>query len=233
MNRHLFHPPKFGLGRCARACALLMFFLLPALAGCAHHNSVKPLEYTLISPYGHVRTWAVAPVINLSGSRAFDPLRVSDELFEELQQVQNLNVLPVDKSLMAMQQLQMPMLTSAKSALQIAELLHADGIVVAAITAYNPYTPPTVGMDIQLYSVHGQRPGLAPQPVAQVSAMFTAANRTVRMELRNFATGRSGADHTMGRRRYLVDIDAYMRFVCHAMAQRLLLQVQKARLNGR
>lgn len=217
--------------RAATCCAA--FAMLAAAAGCAHHRTIKPLEYTLKSPYAHVRTWAVAPIINLSGSRAFDPLRVSDELFEELQQVQNLNVLPVDKSLMAMQRLQMPMLTSAKSALQIAELLHADGIVVAAITAYNPYTPPTVGMDIQLYSVRGARPGRPVAPVAQVSALFNAANRTVRMELKNFATGRSGADHTMGRRRYLVDVDAYMRFVCHAMAQRLLLQVQAARSNGR
>lgn len=227
----------FGSRRLRRvAAAALLLAAGIGLPGCAHHRTSRPMESILQSPYRNVRTWVVAPVINLSGSRWFDPLTVSDELFGELQQVQSLNVLPVNKTLMAMERLRMGQINSAKSAAKIAELLHADGIVVAAITAYDAYNPPTVGMDIQMYSVRSiekAAPGAPIEPVAQVSAIFNAANRSVRTELRNYAAGRKGSDKVLGTRRYLLDSNAYMRFVCHAMIQRLLVQVQLARSVGR
>ncbi len=72
------------------------------MGGCEFFTGEKkveppPLEYELTSPYKGVRTLAVAPAVNQSGSRDFDVLKVSDSLFEELQQVEGLNVLPAEQ----------------------------------------------------------------------------------------------------------------------------------------
>ena len=82
--------------------------VLLALAGCETPKPPPPCEYILTSPYSGLRTLAVAPVINQSGSRDFDPLAVSDTLFAELQQVRGLNVLPLNKTLAAMQRSENP-----------------------------------------------------------------------------------------------------------------------------
>ena len=62
----------------------------------------RPLEYTLHSPYSGVRTLAIAPSFNLSPSHDFDPLVVSDLLFAELQGVESINALPVNRTLAVM-----------------------------------------------------------------------------------------------------------------------------------
>lgn len=111
-----------------------------------------PIEYAVQSPYTQTHTLAIAPAINLSGSRDFDPLVVSDTLYAEMQQVQNLNVLPLNKTLLAMRRLGVRSIDDVKTAQALAEALGADGLVVPAVTAYDPYNPPTMGMILQLYT---------------------------------------------------------------------------------
>lgn len=130
---------------------------LAALAGCSFFSGEKkakpiPIEFSLESPYSTVRTLAVAPAINLSPSRDFDPLTVSDTLFAEMQQVRDLNVLPLNKTLLAMRRLGVRDINDPKTAQKIAEMLGADGLVIPAVTAYDPYNPPTIGMVLQLYT---------------------------------------------------------------------------------
>jgi len=137
-----------------------------AAPGCSFLTGEKkvtppPLEYTIVSPYDDMRTLAIAPAINLSGSHDFDPLVVSDTLFAEMQQVQGLNVLPVNKTLLAMQRLRIHSIDDPRVAQQLAEMLGADGIVIPAITAYDPYNPPTVGMILQLYTPESHAPTAA------------------------------------------------------------------------
>src|SRR4051812_13995675 len=103
--------------------------------GCSFFSGEKkpaprPIEFSLESPYAGVKTLAVAPAINLSGSRDIDPLVVADALFEELQQVRDLNVLPVNKTLMAMNHLGMRSIDDAHAAQMLAEALGADGLVI-------------------------------------------------------------------------------------------------------
>ncbi len=128
-------------------------------------------------------------------------------------------------------------------------------MVITAVTAYDPYNPPTVGMTIQLYTARdlgvlpepeartlsGQalpsegsdmRADAGPQPVTQVSAIFPATNQTVLQELNDFAKGRSDYESALQDRRYLVDIDYYTRFVCHAMTRRLL-ETERGRVGSR
>lgn len=240
-----------------------------AMAGCAFFTgeSKRPpqsIEYSYFSPYPAVRTLAIAPTINLSGSRDFDPLVVSDTLYAEAQQVQNLNVLPLNKTLIAMQRLRITAIDDPAAAQRVAQYLGADGLIISAVTAYDPYNPPVVGMRLQMYTppaaipataaataapeptfhaatnsgtvrANPDRPTLvadvapaAPeplvlrQPVSQVAAVFNATNQSVLRELETFVRGRTQYDSAMMDRKYLLDSDAYMRFVCNAMMRRLM-----------
>jgi hypothetical protein len=233
----------------------LMAAVLMAVAGCDAKNEPPPLEYAMYSPYPAVRTYAVAPVVNLSGSRDFDSLMVADALFGELTQVRQLQVLAVNKTLATMQRLGIEGIRSAADAQRVANAMGADAIVIAAITAYDPYNPPTIGMTLQLYTARdlgvppeqmerdlsGQplpteggelRADAGPQPVSQISAIFPATNQTVLVELNDFAKGRSDYESALQDRRYLVDIDYYTRFVCHAMTRRLL-ETERGRISSR
>ena len=79
--------------------------LVCALTGCGENHRPPPLEFAIHTPYSSVKTLAIAPAINLSGSRDFDPLVVSDTIFAEMQQVEELNVIPLNKTLIAMERL--------------------------------------------------------------------------------------------------------------------------------
>ena len=212
----------------------------------------RPVEYMLHSPYSGVRTIAVVPSFNLSPSHDFDPLVVSDLIFAELQSVQAIHALPVNRTLAAMTQLHMGQVRTAADAQALAALLGADAIVVPSVTAYDPYRPPVVGMTLQIYTVKEMGPAPEPegrqlsgqplpreaqplnpnQPASQVSAIFNANNQTVLVELRDFAKGRTDYDSALQEDRYLADSEAYMRFVCHAMIRRML-DVESTRVNGR
>lgn len=244
-----------------RVASLVMAVIgcgLLALAGCESPKLPPPREYLLSSPYAGVRTLAVAPSTNLSPSQDFDPLKVSDQIFEELQQVQGLNVLPVNKTLAAMQKLGLRHLDSVEAAQRLADAMGVDGLVAPVVTAYDPYRPPTIGMVLQLYTgkqamqVMAAEPearqvsGVAlagpgaptmatagtAQPVSQVEAMFNAHNQAVLSELREFAKGRTNYESALQEERFLADMDAYTRFVAHAMVRRLI-QVEVGRVSGR
>jgi hypothetical protein len=222
----------------------LLSLVLPACA--PEKKPPPPREFHLTSPYTDVRTYAVAPVVNLSGSRDLDPLAISDVLFSELQQVQNLNVLPVNKTLAAMELLKIRTINTPQKAQAIAEAVGADALVVPAITSYDPYNPPSIGMSLQLYTldtlagpppvvshqINGAAiPGDAPkarQPVVEIAAIFNATNQTVLQELQSFARGRTDYQSALQEERFLADIDAYTRFVCHAMVRRLI-EVERVR----
>ena len=224
--------------------AVLVLGCLSAVGGCSFLTGEKkappppPIEYTERSPYRETRTLAVAPAINLSGSRDFDPYAVSDALFSELQQVAGLNVLPLNKTLMAMRRLGIRTIDHPAEARQLAAFLGADGLVVPAVTAYDPFNPPAMGLTLQMYlpappPAQGEKADPAlDKPVSQASAVFNATNQSVLRELRDFARGRTQYDSALEEQKFLMDSDLYVRFVCHAMVRRLM-EVERARVAGR
>jgi len=218
--------------RISFACTLA---LAAALAGCMGENkpAPPPIETFISSPYADVHTFAIAPAINLSGSRDFDQLAVSDSLFAELQQVSGLNVLPLNRTLFAMRQLGIRSIDDPAQAQKIAESLGANGLIVPAVTAYDPYNPPMIGMILQVYTPR-KSPTAPPekQPVSQAGAVFNATNQSVLRELRDFARGRTQVDSALGDQKFLMDSDLYLRFVSHAMVRRLM-EVERARVSGR
>jgi len=218
-----------------RHAAKLCIVVACAMAsGCSllHDKPVPPppLEYSINSPYRSVHTIAIAPAVNLSGNHDFDVLAVSDSLFEEMQQVRNLNALPLNKTLIVMRKLNMRSIDTPQDAQVLIKALGADAIIIPAVTAYDPYNPPVVGMTLQLYSLAGAEPAVSGggvggpehQPVSQVSAVFNASNQTVLHELRDFAAGRTEYETALQDEKFLVDSDSYMRFVSHAMIRRLM-----------
>lgn len=230
----------------ARVCGTLV---LLALAGCGLTDKKAPpppVEVAISSPYPGVHTLAIAPTINLSGSRDFDPLVVSDTLFGEMGQVPGLNVLPLNKTLLAMQRLGVRTIDDPKVAQRLASMLNADGLVIPAVTAYDPYNPPNVGMILQMYTPASGRPTAVAarpntstsaedyigQPVSQVNGVFNATNQSVLHELRTYAAGRTEYDSALQEKKFLVNADLYMRFVCHAMVRRLM-EVESSRAPDR
>ena len=233
-------------GRVVAAACLL------ALGACQSAPTPQPRELSTASPYPDVWTYGVAPAQNLSGSTTVDVLKVSDTLFSELQQVQGLQVLPVNKTLRVMEKLGLRQIDSAATAQRVAAALGVDALVVPVITQYDPYRPPVVGMVLQLYTppaVAASEPiarqitgealdmpeepaGPARQPVSQVEAVFNASNQSVLRELHMFALGRTDRESALAEDRYLVDQDAYLRFVAHVMVGRLM-EVEQVRLTDR
>ena len=227
----------------ARILAAVAWVALAGPGGCSTHKaSPPPVEFPMESPYAGVRTLGVAPAINLSGSHDFDPLVVSDQIYAQLQQVQGLNVLPLNKTLMAMQRLGIHSLDNPQAVQALAEAMGADGIVVPAVTAYDPYNPPVVGMILQMYTPGpnrlvsiGARSNSATtaetfqtQPVSQVNGIFNSRNQSVLRELQGFARGRTEYDSALREKKFLMDADEYMRFVSHSMVLRLM-DVERSR----
>ncbi len=180
---------------------------------------------------------AVAPALNFSGSPDFDPNAVADLMASELSCVDGVKVLPVSRTLAVLAQQGLDEVESPEHALAIRDRLGADAILVFAVTEYNPYDPPVVGITAQLYGWLPKRlprrvdPVLASRsasplvyseeyspdaPIAQASRVFNAANVAVVEELKEFAAARGADNGAFGWRKYVVSQQHYLRFCCHA-----------------
>jgi hypothetical protein len=98
-------------------------------------------------------TIAVAPALNFSGSSEFDPNAVADLMASELGSVAGVEVIPVSRVLAVLAQQGRREVASPEHARQIVEHLGADAILIFAVTEYDPYHPPVVGIAAQLYGV--------------------------------------------------------------------------------
>tara|TARA_B100000941_G_scaffold285893_1_gene258586 strand:+ start:166 stop:990 length:825 start_codon:yes stop_codon:yes gene_type:complete len=199
---------------------VLYYLVLLILGGCtaspwvSREQGPKPN-----SLYADRVIWAVVPLRNESGSATANGSLLADSLANSLQTVENMDVLPVNRVIAAMQALELPSLRSPVDVMHLARTLGVDGIVVGTITAYDPYDPPKVGLQLELYQT-SQRlqsqavdirelmsaptgnttpapgtPGQVPgdiAPVSTASAMLDASNPIVRQRLRVYASGRGG-----------------------------------------
>lgn len=229
---------------------LLAIFALAALllAGC---GSKPPVDTHLVSPYPASRVVAIAPFMNQSGSQDVDSLAVSDIFFSELQMVRGFQVLPVNRTLQAMVALKMRTLNGPADVLRLAEFLGADMIFVGAVTAYDPYNPPMVGLAVQLYALPGSGPqsvggGVNPvalgragrpfpasgdlddsdpnRPRSQINEVFNASHNIVQKQVRDFAEIRGADNSPLGWQLYVKSAPHYLRFCCHRAIRDVLMQ---------
>ncbi len=131
--------------------ALVLISGMMAGTGCSHPPPQYGVERPILLP-GHKRqVWAVAPAVNLSGQKAVDPILQADLLYQQLQQVQGLTIVPVNRVAEVLGSLRLEKIQSEQQAAIICDLLGCDGLIVPTVTAYDPYNPPKMGAALVLF----------------------------------------------------------------------------------
>jgi hypothetical protein len=217
------------------------WLLVGGLWGCTSRPPPYGSEETLALPGSRRQTWAVAPVVNLSGARGVDPLLQADVLYIQLQQVTGLNVIPVNRVWDVYRALGIGQVQSQRQAELVCELLGCDALVLGTVTIYDPYEPPRMGAALQVFRRGDFRvpPDVDPRELARAAApttqaamppghfvqavgMFDAANGTTRQRLLAYASGRHDPQGPLRERGYLVEMDRYAGFVYHELLVELL-----------
>lgn len=226
-----------GLGQ-GNAWWMLVALCLP---GCSslRNRTIVPLA----SPVWAGLTIAVAPAINQSGSADFDPNRFADLMASELSHAHGIGVIPVSRVLAVLAAQGLKQVTGPSHAHEVMGLLGADAILVFAVTEYDPFDPPSIGISAQLYGAWPGSNGGAMDPVAlsrqttltsrqagggsrrllaQMHRVFNASLRSTIREIKVFAADRDGDTSPYGWRKYMVSQQHYIRYCCHATIRALL-----------
>ena len=218
------------------------------IIGCQSGPKPYGTEQQTYLPGQHRQIWAVAPAVNLSGQEV-DPLIQADDLYEQLQQVHGLTVIPVNRVAQVFASLQIARVQSAEQAALVCQQLGCDALIVPTVTIYDPYDPPKFGASLQVFrkdkvelppnvDVHelsraATPPPGEPLPTPQQAAfkqsvgMFDAANGTVRERLNAYATGRNDPNGPLAQREYLLCMDRYCGFVYHELIGELIRSITK------
>jgi hypothetical protein len=115
------------------------------------HSGCAVVPVSVGNPIPGMTTVAVAPFFNLSAEPSVDGRRFALAYFSELQKTANYQVIPVGTVEVAIRENDLDM-SSPADAVKLAAILDADAVVVGAVTHYNPYYPPQMGVHIQWYS---------------------------------------------------------------------------------
>jgi len=219
------------------------------MAGCQDKPPNYGVEDQTYFPGKQRQVWAVAPAVNLSGQEV-DPLLQADDLYEQLQHIHGLTIIPVNRVAQVFSGLQIARVQSAEQAAIICDQLGCDGLIVPTITIYDPYDPPKFGASLQLFrkgqsaasipnvDVHelsrAATPGAGePMPVPQLAGfkqtvgIFDASDGSVREHLAQYAVGRNDPVGPLGSREYLLNMDRYCGFVYHELTVELMRSIQK------
>jgi hypothetical protein len=220
------------------------------LVGCSSGEKPYGRERQLVLPGDSAQVWAVAPVLNLSGQPGVDPILQADLLYQQLQTVQGLTVIPVDRVAQVYMANGIDRIQSPEQALAVMDVLGCQGLVIATITQFDPYNPPKIAMAVQLFRKDriGQRlpppdphklvrEGAPPPEQAmpenpdfvQVVGMYDAANGTVRDAVLSYAIGRHEPAGPMGEREYFNSMDRFSGFAYFTLIEDLLVQLRSGR----
>ena len=224
-----------------------------ALSGaCAEKPPEYGREFVQSLPPKRREVWAVAPAINLSGQREVDPLLQADLLYQQVQQVRGLTVVPVNRVAEVYAGLGIEQVQSAEQASLVCDLLGCDALLVPTVSAFDPYDPPKLGASLHLFAKPGNfarpanvdprelvrraappqdesMPGPGAGEFLQAVGMFDAANGTTRDALLAYASGRNDPLGPMGAKEYLASMDRYCGFVYAQLTADLLTQARAGR----
>ncbi len=211
------------------------------VVGCNSGKRIDPVS--IANPTLGPMTIAVAPALNLSGSAAFDRNRFADLMASELSRAEGISVIPVSRVLGVLATQGLDGVESRNHALELLDLLGAEAILIFAVTEYDPYDPPSIGISAELYGTRpGSRDGVldpvglsrqtgltaskaaaSPQLLlAQTQRVFDASHGSVVADLREFAERRGADGSPYGWRKYVVSQQHYIRYCCHATIRALL-----------
>jgi hypothetical protein len=242
-----------AINRPVRSTILPLLLLLvgfAALEGCQQPPPPYGTEHAMYLPLLKRQVWAVAPALNLSGEREADPLLQADVLFEQLQQVHGLTVIPVNRVVEVYAGLHLAKVQTAEQAALVCDLLGCDALVVPTVTAFDPYNPPKLGASLQVFRKPrgyarpdnvdprelarqaGQRtteslPAPRDSQFLQAVGMFDAANGSTREALEAYAKGRNDPTGAMRVKEYYVSMDRYCGFVYNSLIADVLRQIKE------
>lgn len=229
-----------------RGLVVAMTMVAAVSGGCAARPAPVVVTANLRSPYPENKVWAVAPLSNDSGVSVIDTLALTDQIVDEVSKIRGVDVLPLNRTLDGMRAMNLARVSSTDEALTLARTLNVDGLIVGNISAFDPYSPPKLGMTLQLFSPEPRGltnttvdigalesaaremplAGLTVyrQPVAGASEIVDAQDNDVVVHLQQYAMGRSNPSTSLGWRRYLVDMDLYTHYVAYRLLDRMLEQ---------
>ena len=210
--------------------------------GCARNDQELDLRGS-VEP----RLAVIAPVANLSGSRDFDPLKITDIVASELLSFPGLAAVPVNLTLASLAQRGKTHVDSSEEALELARELGADMTIVVGVTEFNPYDPPIIGMIMQIYvppeleqrsrldpvgasraaapvSQAAERTEEDASPRMQIQRVFNGSAAWVQEEVRRYAKARDGDRSPLGWRKHLKSQELYARYCAWSLIRSMLEQ---------
>ena len=233
---------------CRLALVAAAVALLPGCGGSGPKltpPSVIPAPYD--TAQGDV-LWAVVPLRNESGTSTFDVLRFSDEIVASCSEIPGIATVPINRTLSTMRALGMKDLESADDVRTLANEMGVDGIIVGSVTAYDPYRP-TFGVALALYAIDNRMyvyadPGALDvrsltwqpteykyfyassgdpsEPVSVMSTVYDGENHSVKMQVKNYATGRHDTESALGWERYIKSMVLFTKFAAHRSVDQLI-----------
>lgn len=192
-----------------------------------------------------VETVVVAPMMNLSTNPEVDTVAFTEALASELAQVEGLSVVPLGRVYQYLSVNRMSTVGSPEEARSLAKVFRAQATLVAAVTEYDPYDPPRMGLSVQMYTdgtlpsaqgTAGFDPVAAaraavPFPVTDdassrprdvVSRVFSGRSTEVQELAKLYAKRRLADDSPYGWRRFLVDQREFQRLCCYGVIREML-----------
>jgi len=238
-----------------RVLSLLLFCSgsISTLTGCKTRDKRDTFyaPTAIVAPYDTTErdvVWAVLPPRNESGTSIVRTDLVGDELVAAVQQIRGVRCLPLNRSLEVARSLGLadgP--RDAGDAVRLAEALGVDGVIVASVTAYDPYDPPVLGLALALYAKPGAMANAGKtdldafsltmaftdfgrfdgvrfggDPVTTVSEHLDARDHAVLMTVKSYAEGRSDPTSAMRWRVYTASMELYTRFAAYHSVGRLI-----------
>jgi hypothetical protein len=212
----------------------------------------RPAQPTVLkAPYLTERVWAVAPFANETGLNGVDGTMVADRFVSEIEQVDGLRCLPLNRTLAAMKSLGMTGIRDIQQASTLMRTLQVDGLVLGTVTEWDPYRPLRFGAAIEVISAADgadRKPidlkeltmptaeatgrGGATQlkaELSQGSRVFDARSNETLLELERYARGRFDPNSALGAQAYETRMDLFTRFGAFVLTRDLLEQ-EAARL---
>ena len=190
------------------------------------------------------------PFANESGVSGVDGSMVADRFISEIEQVDGLRCLPLNRTLAAMKSLGMTGIRDLQQTSTLMRTLQVDGLVLGTVTDWDPYKPLRFGAAIEVISAaegadrkpidlkeltmptaDGTTAGSAKlkAEVSQGSRLFDARNHETLDELDRYARGRFDPNSALGAQAYETRIDLFIRFSAYVLTRDLLEQ-EAARL---
>lgn len=213
--------------------------------GCTNSAPKYGREAKLFLPGTRAQVWAVAPALNLSGQRV-DPLIQSDLLFEQLQQVRGLTVVPVNRVVEVFAAMGVDKVQTEKQAADVCDALGCDALVVPTVNYFDPYNPPKFGAAVTVFLRHpvagvaevdpheltrqAGAAGIQGLPrrsnFVQVADIYDGQNGTVRDKVAEYAAGRYDPKGPLQAKEYFASMDRFVGFAYHDLIVTLLSRPQ-------